>query len=285
MSVSLNISSGALRAFQQKLDTNANNIANVNTTGFKRRDQSFSELLTNQINNQSRTDQEVGRLTPNGLRVGYGSRTGLTKLNMEQGQPLETENPFDLMINGSGFFQVSYPSSNGGGASEIRYTRDGNFHLSPDPNQAGSYHLVNANGGLLLDQNGTPIKLNENNDVQIGANGQLLLKNKNGVGDPFTSPQRIGLVDIQNPGLLQNLGGNEYSINTVALTPGSNTTSYVRNMTPGESQITSGFLEGSNVDLGQEMTDMMTSQRGFQMNAKAVSYADEMLGIANNIVK
>ncbi|MDF2557322.1 MAG: flagellar hook-basal body protein [Bacillales bacterium] len=285
MSTSLYISTGALRAFQQKLDTNANNIANVNTTGYKRRDQSFSELLTNQINNQSRADQEVGRLTPNGLRVGYGSRTGLTKLNMEQGQLLETKNPFDLMINGSGFFQVSYPSSTEGGAREIRFTRDGNFHLSPDPNQPGSYHLVNANGGLLLDQNGTPIRLNENNEVQIGANGQILLKNKNGLGDTYTSAQRVGLVEIQNPSLLQNLGGNEYSINTGALTPGANLANFVRNLTQDESQVTSGFLEGSNVDLGREMTDLITTQRGFQMNARAVSFADEMLGIANNIVK
>lgn len=284
MSTSLYISSGALRAFQQKLDTNANNIANVNTTGFKRRDQSFSELLVNQINNQSRTDQEVGRQTPNGIRVGYGSRTGLTKLNMEQGQAVETKNPFDMMITGNGFFQVSYPSANGG-AGEIHYTRDGNFHLSPDPNHAGSYHLVNANGGLLLDQNGTPIQLSENNDVQIDSSGRILLKNKNGLGDTFTSPQRVGLVDIQNPSLLQNLGGNEYSINIASIAPGMNKASFVRNLTPGESQIATGVLEGSNVVLSQEMTDLITSQRGFQMNARAVSYADEMLGIANNIIK
>lgn len=284
MSTSLFISSGALRAFQQKLDTNANNIANVNTTGFKRRDQSFSELLANQINNQPIANKEVGRLTPNGLRVGYGSKTGLTKLNLDQGQALETKNPFDLMINGSGFFQVSYSSANGG-AGETRYTRDGNFHLSPDPNQVGIYNLVNANGGRLLDQNGNPIRLNEGDDVQIGTNGQILLKNKNGLGEPITSQQRVGLVEIQNPSLLQNLGGNEYSINATALTAGTNVANYVRNMTPGVSKIASGFLEGSNVDLGQEMTDLITSQRGFQMNARAVSYADEMLGIANNIVK
>jgi flagellar basal-body rod protein FlgG len=285
MNTSLYISSGALQAFQQKIYTRSNNVANVDTTGFKRRDQSFSELLANHINNQTRADQEVGRLTPNGLRVSYGTRTGLTQLDMDQGQALETDNPFDLMINGNGFFQVSYPAANGGGAREIRYTRDGNFHLSPDPTQAGSYHLVNANGGLLLDQNGTPIKLNGKYDVQIEANGQIQLKNKNGQGGTFTSPQRIGLVDIQNPDILQSVGGNEYAIDTSALPAGANAASYVRKMTPGEVQITSGYLEGSNVDLTQEMTDLMTSQRGYQMNARAVSYADQMMGIANSILK
>ncbi|NRD79378.1 flagellar hook-basal body protein [Bacillus sp. BRMEA1] len=282
MNTSLYISSGALQAFQQKLDTSANNIANVNTTGFKRRDQSFSEILASQINNQTRSDQEVGRLTPNGIREGYGVRAGLTQLDMEQGQAMETDKPFDLMINGNGFFQVS---SSANGVTSTHYTRDGDFHLSPDPNQAGSYNLVNSNGSKLLDQNGTPIKLNGKYDVQITTNGQIQVKSKTGNGAVSILPQRIGIVDIKNPQILQNAGGNEYSIDSNVLPAGSNVASYVRTMAPGETQIQSGFLEGSNVDLTQEMTDTMTSQRGFQMNARAVSYADEMQGIADNIIK
>lgn len=285
MNTSLYISSGALQAFQQKIDTTSNNVANVDTTGFKRRDQSFSELLANQINNQTRANQEVGRLTPNGLRESYGARTGLTQLAMDQGTAQETGNPFDLMINGSGFFQVSSPSANGGGTREIHYTRDGNFHLSPNLAQPGSYNLVNANGGLLLDQNGSPLTLNNKYDVQIGTNGQIQLKNKNGVGGTSISPQRIGLVDIQNPDILQSIGGNEYSLDTSALPAGANAASYVRKMTPGQTQITSGYLEGSNVDLTQEMTDLMTSQRGYQMNAEAVTIANQMMSTANNIMK
>ncbi|WP_066366945.1 flagellar hook-basal body protein [Neobacillus fumarioli] len=283
MNTSLYISSGALQAFQQKIDTSANNVANVDTTGFKRRDQSFSELLANQINNQTQANQEVGRLTPNGLRVGYGSRAGLTQLDMTQGEAKETDNPFDLMINGNGFFQVSVPAQNG--VREIHYTRDGSFHLSPNLNQAGSYYLVNANGGYLLDQNGAPIQLDGKYDVQIQPNGQILLKNKNGQGGAFLSAQRIGLVDIQNPNILTNIGGNEFAIDTTVLPAGTNAASFVRYMAPGEVQISSGYLEGSNVDLTQEMADLMTSQRSYQMNARAVSYADQMMGIANSILK
>lgn len=285
MNTSLYISSGALQAFQQKIDTTANNVANVNTTGFKRRDQSFSEILASQINNQGRPDQEIGRLTPNGLRVGYGVRTGLTQLDTVQGQAIETGNQFDLMIQGKGFFQVSYPSATAGGPNEVRFTRDGNFHLSPDANVPGSYHLVNANGGNLLDQNGNPIELDGQYEVNFDSTGQMQLKDKDGQGVPFAAPQQVGIVDIQNPHLLQNVGNNEFAIDGTVLANGTNASNYVRMMPPGEAQISSGFLEGSNVDLTNEMANLITAQRGFQMNARAVSYADQMTGIANNILK
>ena len=284
MNTSLYISSGALTAYQQKIDTSANNIANVNTPGFKRREQSFTEILASQIDNQTRTSQEIGRLTPAGIRVGYGTRTGLTQLDTAQGQAQETGNPFDLMISGNGFFQVGYPSGQGT-AAEIRYTRDGSFHLSPNPDQSGSYHLVNANGGYLLDQNGQPIELDGKNEVSINSNGQIQLRNKNGQGAAFLSGQQVGIVDIQNPHVLQNMGNNEFTINSTALSNGASVANYVRMMAPGEVQLSSGYLEGSNVDLSEEMTDLMTTQRGFQLNARAVSYADQMMGIANNIMK
>ncbi|WP_042355985.1 flagellar hook-basal body protein [Bacillus rubiinfantis] len=280
MNTSLYISSGALQAYQQKLDNTASNIANVDTNGYKRKDHSFSELLANQINNQAQAQKEIGRLTPNGIRVGYGVRTGLTQFDASQGAARQTGNPFDLMINGKGYFQVGYPDS-----GETHYTRDGSFHLSPNPDQPGSYHLVNANGGYLLDQQGEPIALNGEYDVSFDGNGQILLKNKTGEGTQFVSEQQIGFVDIQNPNLLQAVGNNEFAVAEEALPNGENAASVVRLMNPGEAQISSGYLEGSNVDLSKEMTDLMTSQRSYQMNARAVSYADQMTGIANNILK
>jgi flagellar basal-body rod protein FlgG len=189
------------------------------------------------------------------------------------------------MIGGNGFFQVGYPSATAGAANDVRYTRDGNFHLSPISTKPGSYHLVNSNGGTLLDQNGSPIELDGQYEVNIDTTGQIQLKAKNGQGTTFRSPQQIGIVDIQNPHILRNLGNNEFAIDPNALSNGSNVANYVRMMGFGEVQITSGYLEGSNVDLTKEMTDLMTSQRSFQMNARAVSYADQMMGIANNIMK
>ena len=280
MNTSLYISSGALQAYQQKIDTTSNNVANVNTTGYKRRDHTFSEILASQINNQGRGNEGAGRLTPEGLRVGYGTRTGLTQLNMAQGSATETGKPFDMMISGNGFFQLG-----NGTTDEVSYTRDGNFHLSPNPDNEGSYHLVHANGGLLLDQNGTPIELDGEYEVKIENNGQLQLKAKDGQGEAFLSDQRVGIVDIQNPSMLRNIGDNQFVIDPDTLPAGTNPADYVRMMQAGEAELSSGFLEGSNVDLMKEMTELMTSQRSYQLNARAISYADQMVGIANNILK
>uniref|UniRef100_A0A942SV08 Flagellar basal body protein n=2 Tax=Neobacillus citreus TaxID=2833578 RepID=A0A942SV08_9BACI len=189
------------------------------------------------------------------------------------------------MLEGKGFFQISYPSAVPGAPAEIRYTRDGNFHLSPIQGQPGNFHLVHANGGMLLDQNGRAIELNGQYEVKIDATGQIQLKNKNGLGDSFLSPQQIGIVDIQNPHVLRNAGENQFTIDTTVLPAGSTPNDFVRLMETNEVQLTSGFLEGSNVDLTKEMTDLMTSQRSYQMNARAVSYADQMMGIANGIVR
>ncbi|ALC92270.1 hypothetical protein AM500_22720 [Bacillus sp. FJAT-18017] len=278
MNTSLYISSGALHAYQQKLDTSANNLANINTPGFKRREQSFSEILASQLNNQVRGDQEQGRLTPMGLRVGYGTVAGMTQLDMAQGQAIETGSPFDLMLAGKGFFQVRT------GDGEVRYTRDGNFHLSPNPNNSGSYHLAHANGALLLDQTGNPIELSGADEVKITENGQIQLRNKQ-TGQTSLSQQQVGVVDIPNPSLLQNTGDNQFVIDEAALPQGSAVGDYVRAMEAGEFKVSTGFLEGSNVDITKEMADLMTSQRSYQMNSRAVSYADQMMGIANNIMR
>jgi flagellar basal-body rod protein FlgG len=285
VNTSLYISSGALQAYQQKIDTTANNVANVNTTGYKKRDQSFSEILTTNLNNQVPVQGEVGRLTPNGLRVGHGARVGLTQINMEQGQALQTNNPFDLMINGSGFFQIGLGSADGGAIDEVRYTRDGNFHLSPNLENPRSYHLVHATGGYLLDQNGNPLQLDDRYEVSIQANGQIQLRNKNGNGNTFVSTQQVGIVNIDNASLLKNMGDNHYAIEVAALPEGTTINDVVTNILSDDIQLTSGFLEGSNVDLAKEMTDLMTSQRSFQMNARAISYADQMMGIANSIMR
>lgn len=285
MNTSLSIAAGSLRAYQQKLDTISNNVANVNTPGFKRTEQSFSEILAEQINNQPRANQEIGRLTPNGIRVAYGARTGLTRMDTSQGAAQQTDNPFGLMINGNGYFQIGFPAQTAAGALETRYTRDGNFQLSPNPNNPGTYNLVHANGGYLLDQNSNPIVLDEQHEVQISSNGEILLKVKNSVGGEFLSGQRVGVVDIQNPHLLKNLGDNQYTFDSAALPNGTNLGNFVRAIGVNETSISSGYLEASNVDLATEMTELLLTQRGFQLNSRAMSYADQMLGIANGIMR
>lgn len=253
MNTSLYIASTGIKAYQGKLDTIANNIANVETTGYKRREAAFSENLAVSIQNQAEQKREVGRLSPAGIRTTFGSRMGATQLDVSQGTGSETNNPYDLMIDGLGFFQMKTPTG------ETVYSRSGAFQQGPVGN--GQYQLVNAEGDVLLDQNGAPIVLNNGQEFKVGQDGTVEGTN-----------QKVGIVTIQNPQILTNKGG-VFSLNGGAVSKAN------------AFNLKQGFLEASNVDVSQELTDMVKTQRGLQANARALSYADEMLGIANGIIR
>ncbi|MEH7009951.1 flagellar hook-basal body protein [Neobacillus niacini] len=255
MNTSLFIASSGVRAYQGKLDTIANNISNVESTGFKRREAAFSENLTVSIQNQTEPQREIGRLSPPGIRTTFGSRIAGTPLDLTQGAPKQTDQPFDFMVEGNGYFQVQRMT---GTTSEILYSRGGAFHQTPVA--PGRFQLVNAHGDVLLDQNRNPIEWSNDNEFVVASDGTISGTN-----------QRIGLVSFTNPQLLKDDGG------VYRLTGGA--------VTAATSQIKQGFLESSNVDLNQEMTDMIKAQRGYQANARALSYADQMMGIANGIMR
>ncbi|NWQ39686.1 flagellar hook-basal body protein [Bacillus sp. EB106-08-02-XG196] len=255
MNTSLFIASSGVRAYQGKLDTIANNISNVESTGFKRREATFSDNLTISIQNQTEAQKEMGRLSPLGIRTTFGSRLAATPLDFTQGVPKQTDQPFDFMIEGNGYFQVQRTT---GTTTEILYTRGGAFQQSPVG--GGRFQLVNAHGDVLLDQNRNPIEWSTDNEFVVASDGTITGTN-----------QQIGLVDFNNPQLLKDDGGVYW------LTGGAVTTV--------ASQIKQGFLESSNVDLNQEMTEMIKAQRGYQANARALSYADQMMGIANGIMR
>lgn len=257
MNTSLFIASSGVRAYQGKLDTIANNISNVETTGFKRKEASFSENLTVSIQNQAQPQAESGRLSPLGIRTTFGVRISGTPLDHTQGVPKQTDMPFDFMVEGSGYFQVQRTT---GATSEILYTRGGAFHQSPVG--GGRFQLVNAQGDVLLDQNRNPIEWSTDKEFVIGSDGTIAGTN-----------QKIGLVDFSNPQLLKDEGGVFRLIGGAVTAIDSNY------------QIRQGFLESSNVDLNQEMTDMIKAQRGYQANVRALSYADQMMGISNGIMR
>lgn len=257
MNTSLFIASSGVRSYQGKLDTIANNISNVETTGFKRREAAFSENLTVSIQNQAQPQAEVGRLSPLGIRTSYGVRISGTPLDQTQGVPKQTDQPFDFMVEGNGYFQVRRTT---GATTETLYTRSGAFHQSPVG--GGRFQLVNAHGDVLLDQNGNPIEWSTDREFIVASDGTIAGTN-----------QQIGLVDFTNPQLLKDEGG------VYRLTGGAVTA------LNSNSQIRQGFLEASNVDLNQEMTDMIKAQRGYQANARALSYADQMMGISNGIMR
>lgn len=256
MNTSFYIASTGLKAYQGKLDNISNNIANVESTGYKRREANFSDNLAVSIQNMTSQENEVGRMTPAGIRTTFGTRIAATTLDSTQGDPTQTNRLNDFMITGNGYFQLQRTV---GDSTEIVYTRTGAFQAMPTG--SGSFHLVNAQGDVLLDQTGKPIEVTNAEQLQVTDDGTVVGTN-----------QKLGIVTFQNVQQLTDEGG------VYRLTGGS--VSLANSYT-----IKQGFLESSNVDLNKEMTDMIKAQRGYQANARAVSYADQMAGIANGIIR
>ncbi|PLS01438.1 flagellar hook-basal body protein [Neobacillus cucumis] len=259
MNSSLYIATTGLTAYQKKLDTISNNIANAETVGFKRREASFEENLAISIENQKAAQREIGRLTPNGIRAGFGVHMDGSKMILDQGIPKETNHPLDLMIAGEGYFQVGKQQ---GGTTETFYTRNGSFQKSPTNN--GTYRLVNEEGYFLLDKNNRPVEIPNETELSVNEAGRVA-----------ATTQQIGLVNFTDPQKLINEGDNLYRFTGTGNQIFATTSSSIKQ----------GYVESSNVDLSKEMSDMITTQRGFQFNSRSISFADQMMGISNGIIR
>lgn len=270
---SLQISSAALRGIQQAIDTAGNNIANIDTVGFKRRGIAFSELLNDSMNDQPSTDKI--RTSPAGLRVGSGMKVGLTPLDMTQGSPKQTDVPNDLMIEGEGMFLVSRykgQDAKGNVQEEYRLTRNGAFHLSMD-NQGSNtvYNLVTASGDILLDEQGLPIELPTDGEITVRPDGQILHNGEE------LSAAIIPVFKLDNPDKFKQAGENEF------LWQDANGDNPWNVLTKSDATLRQGFLEMSNVDMNKEMSQVILAQRAYQFNSRAIGIADQMMGIANSI--
>jgi flagellar basal-body rod protein FlgG len=251
-----------MQAQQINIDTIANNIANVNTTGFKQGRAEFQDLLYQNMR-PAGTASSSSTEYPVGLQVGLGTRPVATDRIYRQGDFRQTDNPLDLVIEGKGFFQVRTPSG------ELAYTRDGSFHLS----QTGA--VVTADGNPLEPQITVPADAQE---IVIGTDGTV------SVTQPGqAAAQQVGTIQIanfQNPSGLNGIGRNLFlptsSSGTAATgAPGEN----------GLGRLNQGFLEQSNVSVVEEMVNMIVAQRAYEVNSKAVKVADDMLSQINNLVR
>jgi flagellar basal-body rod protein FlgG len=272
---SLNISTSAMRGVQQALDNTANNLANIDTIGYKRRVASFSELLSDSMNEQP-TEDTQNRNTPAGLRIGSGARLGLTKLDLGQGNSKLTDVPTDVMIEGEGYFLVSKQIRDANGAliqEEYRFTRDGAFKIQQNDDQGG-YVLHTTTGHILTDNNGVPFVLPEPvQNIQISKEGVLMA---NG-----TEYGTIGLWKVDNPDQLQQVGTNLYD---AQLASGENpSTKYANALDEQVATLRQGALETSNVSMQEEMSQLVNIQRAYQLNSRAIGISDQMMGIANSI--
>lgn len=259
MNQGLWVAKTGLDAQQTRMAVVSNNLANVNTTGFKQDRAVFEDLLYQNIR-QSGGQSSQDTVLPSGMSLGTGVRVVATEKLFTQGSVLQTGNAMDVAINGRGFFQVLKPDG------EIGYTRDGTFQM----NAQGE--IVNSSGYVV--QPGISIPEGAQS-ITIGSDGVVSVKL---AGQPTpTSVGSLEVADFINPAGLQAVGENLY-IETAASgsaqqgTPGQN----------GLGSINQGSLEGSNVNVVSELVNMIETQRAYEMNSKAISTSDQMMQYINN---
>ncbi len=264
--LALHSASTGLKALSTEIDVIANNLANVNTVGFKQSRVNFEDLLY-QLKKQPGSENELGDPTPAGLQIGLGVNISNTQLNFEQGAANETGRPYDTMIEGDGFFRVQLPASLGGGEG---YTRAGNFFR----NANGDLVLGNSKGYLLADGINIPEGTPED-AVSIGPGGSVEITNADGT---TTQVGQITLATFVNKAGLSNVGGNVF-IATDASGP-------VIEGDPGTATfgtLLQGHLEQANVDPVRELVSLIKSQRAFEMNSQTIQAADEVMQVVANL--
>lgn len=259
---SLYTSATGMNAQQAVIDNTANNLANVNTNGFKRGQAAFQDLI---YINQATPGSEVaqGQPVPTGLQIGSGVRVaGITKI-FTPGNPTKTDNPLDIFIEGDGFLQVALPNG------EQRYTRDGALRLSATGN------LVTSDGFAIQPQITIPA---EAQSISIASDGTVSVQVPGSTTQ--TAVGQLTLVRFPNPAGLSAEGRNLFRETTSSgaaspATPGQ----------AGTGQLRSGMLEGSNVDVVNELVNLILAQRAYEFNTRSIRTADNMLSETSQLVR
>lgn len=252
---SLDIAATGMLAQQFYVDVISQNLANINTTGYKEQRPEFMDLLYQNEKRVGANSSDSGTIVPTGVQVGLGVKTSAIYRSHKQGTMLNTSNSLDLAIQGKGFFQITQPDGS------LAYTRSGVFQLSPDG------EIVTTDGfplepAITIPQNATEIAINQSGEVFATIPGQI-------------DAQNLGQLQVANfvnePGL-QALGGNSYAETTASGAP------TIGNPDSDEfGSILQGFLENSNVDPVSELTNLIKAQRVYEMISKAITKSDDML--------
>lgn len=254
-----------MRGFQTKLDVIGNNIANVNTVGFKAGRVMFKDILSQTVSGVTAPNGN-DRGGANARQIGLGSTIAAIDTRHTPGSAMTTNEPMDMRIDGDGFFAVVADA-----AQEVPYlTRDGSFKVD------GNRNVVTSDGYLVLGVGGDPITIPDGiSAFSIGKDGSIISVNAAGEAEP--TGLQIGVVKVTNPGGLEKIGGNMYRTNPNA---DPNATPEVIAPNDGENgtgALITGELEMSNVDLTSEFTEMIVAQRGFQANSRIITTSDEVL--------
>ncbi len=258
--IAMQSAASGLRALDTRLDVIANNLANVNTEGFKASRANFEDLLYIE-RQQPGIENANGDTRPTGLYVGLGVRVSGTQQDFSQGAPVPGTNPLDMMIEGKGFFKVLVEDSLGNGGEA--YTRAGNFTLNAD----GEVVLANSDGRRLDPPISVPLDADE---IAVDASGRVLYTTPGN-----TTPQEAGQILLSlfvNPAGLTPVGNNLWVESAASGPPIEGEPG-----TDNFGTIRGGSLEGSNVDPSRELIELIRTQRAFEMNSQAIRAADETL--------
>jgi flagellar basal-body rod protein FlgG len=251
----LSIASTGMLAQQTNVETIANNLANMNTTGFKQQRAEFQDLLYQNVQTPGSQTSDAGTVAPNGIQLGVGVRTAAIYRITTQGDLQSTGNPYDVAVQGPGYFSVQQADGT------TAYTRAGNFSLSPQGQLVTQDGMV-VQPGIAIPQNTLSVQINSQGQVNATIAGT-------------TTPQTVGqlqLTRFPNEAGLNAVGGNLFLETPASGSPQSGVPG-----STGYGTIQQGFLETSNVNSVDEITALITAQRAYEMNSKVITAADQML--------
>lgn len=268
--------SNTMGQLQKQLDMIGHNMANVDTQSFKRTQTAFSELVRQQFQHQLNDQHGQQGITGQiGKSLGTGARLGGSVV-YTQGNIKQTERALDLAFTAPNqFLQVDV---NG----EVQYTRDGALYLSPTTDGSNRLMLTDGEGNLILDENQNPILFEDTfRELIISPDGTITAAPK----EEGEMPQiySLGVIKVNQPQVLEQKGSNRYGIKDDENIQINTVLEYLDGALREEVSLRQGALELSNVDLTKEMTDLMISQRSYQMNAKSITMGDQMLGLINGV--
>lgn len=267
---SLWTAASGMKAQQTSLDTIANNLANINTTGYKQERTEFQSLLYQTI--QERTTDHEGNPKPISAQVGLGVKVAAVSTEFEQGKLTPSTGAFDFAIQGDGFFMVQMPDGT------TAYTRNGNFVMAI--NSSGGVTLTTSDGYSVLDSEGNEISFDANTDtmkLSFDNYGRIFYENAD--GNVQDTGIRIGAAQFNNPSGLLKIGDSYFAESAASGAARIET----QDAALQQSIIKHKYLEASSVQAVDEMVDMIVTQRAYEMNSKAITASDEMLQQANNL--
>jgi flagellar basal-body rod protein FlgG len=250
-----------MSAQQLNVEVISNNIANMNTVGFKRQRAEFQDLLYQTIERAGAQSSGDGNVVPTGVQVGGGVKAGSVYRISEQGTPTMTNNPLDVAIQGKGFLQILLPSG------ETAYTRAGNFSTN-DQGQIVTEDGYTVQPGITIPQNATAVTIGKTGMVQVTVAGEA-------------APQTVGQIELAN---FMNEGGLEAIGDNLLMETAASGAANVG--TPGDvgfGQLLQGYTEASNVDAVAEISALIIAQRAYEMNSKVITTADQMLSVSAQV--